>query len=260
MKKIKRTLVTVLALSLTLCSFTGCWDRKGSNDNEGSNSGKSGFFGIGETKYSAECNFFYSADKGHSYGDGTKEYEIGDTVYMKVKFKVTSNKKKASKVSVTLTIPKIDSVDAKYLDGQIITPEPDPINNVTTYTFTTNASKEAIDQECVIQFVPNAVGEVPMTLVFDDNVDPSYDKQSTLIFVEPKVEETTTNTTSTTTTTTTTSTTTITKTTTSTEESTSESSSEKNNDTGMTSIVVSTDTTTTAVEEETNIQDKTEEE
>ena len=33
--------------------------------------------------YDASSGFFYSSDKGHTYGDGTKEYEVGDTVYMK---------------------------------------------------------------------------------------------------------------------------------------------------------------------------------
>ena len=187
MKRIKRTLVTVLALSLALCSFVGCGD---SNDNGGTNTGKSGFLGIFETTYSATSDFFYSSDKGHSYGDGTKEYEIGDTVYMKVVFKVTSNKSKTSQVKVVLTIPSIDNVDAKYMDGQIITPNFDAVNNVTTYEFTANASETAVDQECVIKFVPNAVGEVPMTLVFDDNVDPSYDNQNTITFVEKTDEKT----------------------------------------------------------------------
>ena len=143
MKRIKRTLVTVLALSLALCSFVGCGD---SNDNGGTNTGKSGFLGIGETTYSATSDFFYSSDKGHSYGDGTKEYEIGDTIYMKVKFKVTSNKSKTSQVKVVLTIPSIDNVDAKYMDGEIITPNFDAVNNVTTYEFTANASETAVDQ------------------------------------------------------------------------------------------------------------------
>ncbi|MGN0594662.1 MAG: hypothetical protein ACI4I6_05850 [Hominimerdicola sp.] len=166
--KIKKGTVSALVVTaLAMSSFTAC----------------------GETTYSAASDFFYSADKGHTYGDGTKEYEIGDTVYMKVKFNVTSNKKKTSQVKVVLTIPSIDNVDAKYMDGQIITPNFDAVNNVTTYEFTANASETAIDQECVIQFVPNAVGEVPMTLVFDDNVDSSYDKQSTLIFVEKTEEE-----------------------------------------------------------------------
>ncbi|MCM1054553.1 MAG: hypothetical protein NC394_03425 [Bacteroides sp.] len=163
MKRAKRTLAAFLAAVLAVGSLTGC----------------------GETTYLAASDFFYSSDKGHTYGDGTKEYAIGDTVYMKVKFKVTSNEKKTSQVKVVLTIPNIQNVDAKYMDGQIITPNYDAVNNQTTYEFTANASEDAIEQECVIQFVPNAVGEVPMTLVFDDNVDSSYDKQSTLIFVEP---------------------------------------------------------------------------
>lgn len=141
-----------------------------------------------KTAYSAATSFSYSSDKGHSYGDGTKEYEVGDTVYMKVKFKVTSNKSKTSQVKVTLSIPKIENVDAKYMDGQVITPNFDAANNVTTYEFTANASKEAAEQECVIQFVPNAVGSVTMTLVYDDNLDSSYDIQSTLEFVEPTEE------------------------------------------------------------------------
>ena len=103
---------------------------------------------------------------------------------MKVKFMVTSNEKKTSQVKVVLTIPNIQNVDAKYMDGQVITPNFDAANNVTTYEFTANASKEPTEQECVIQFVPNAAGSVTMTLVYDDNVDSSYDIQSTLEFVE----------------------------------------------------------------------------
>lgn len=144
--------------------------------------------GLFSTTYTAQSGFFYSNDKGHSYGDGTKEYEIGETVYMKVKYIVTSNKKKNSQVKVVLSIPKVQNVDAKYMDGQVITPNFDAVNNVTTYEFTANASKNASAQECVIQFVPNAPGSVTMTLVYDDTIDSSYDIQSTLEFVEPRPE------------------------------------------------------------------------
>lgn len=168
MKNLKKIVAVILILSSVMTCLTGC----------------------GKPKYKASSDFLYSSDKGHTYGNGTKEYEIGDTVYMKVKYKVTSNQKKTSQVKVVLTIPNIKNVDAKYMDGQIITPNFDAVNNVTTYEFTANASKESAEQECVIQFVPNAVGTVKMTLVFDDNVDSSYDKQSTLEFVEAKEEST----------------------------------------------------------------------
>lgn len=166
MKNIKRITV-LLIMVFTMSSLTGC----------------------GETTYTADSNFSYSADKGHTYGDGTKEYAVGDTVYMKVKFKVNSNQKKTSQVKVVLSIPKVESVDAKYMDGQVITPNFDAANNVTTYEFTANASEDSNQQECVIQFVPNAVGSVTMTLVYDDNIDPSYDIQSTLEFVEKAKNE-----------------------------------------------------------------------
>ena len=167
MNKIKKILASLLIVVATM-SLTAC--------------------SLFTTTYTAASGFFYSSDKGHSYGDGTKEYAVGETVYMKVKFKVSSDKKKTSQVKVVLTIPNVQNVDAKYMDGQVITPNFDAVNNVTTYEFTANASKNANEQECVIQFVPNAPGSVTMTLVYDDNVDSSYDIQSTLEFVEAKPE------------------------------------------------------------------------
>ena len=166
MKKIKRIFASILFVALTAVTLSGCtmpWTK---------------------TTYTAASGFFYSGDKGHTYGDGTKEYAVGETVYMKVKMKVTTNKSKTSQVTATLSIPNVQNVDAKYMDGQVITPNFDAANNVTTYEFTVNASEEASEQECVIQFVPNAVGSITMTLVYDDNVDSSYDIQSTLEFVE----------------------------------------------------------------------------
>ena len=44
--------------------------------------------------YSAVSGFYYSGDKGHTYGDGTKEYVIGETVYMEAKYRVASNESK----------------------------------------------------------------------------------------------------------------------------------------------------------------------
>lgn len=162
MNKIRKTLVSVLIVVMAMLSLTAC----------------------GKVTYTAASGFYYSSDKGHSYGDGTKEYAVGETVYMKVKFKVTSSQKKTSQVKVVLSIPNVQNVDAKYMDGQVITPNFDAVNNVTTYEFTANAAKEANESECVIQFVPNAPGSVTMKLIYDDNVDPSYDIQSTLEFVE----------------------------------------------------------------------------
>lgn len=171
MRRFQEKFTMLLVTALLMTSLSGC-----------SNPFK-------KTTYSATSGFFYSSDKGHTYGDSTKEYAVGETVYMKVIFKVTSNKSKTSQVHAVLTIPNIESVDAKYMDGQVITPNFDAANNVTTYEFTANASKESNEVECVVQFIPNAVGSVTMTLIYDDSVDPSYDIQSTLEFVEEETME-----------------------------------------------------------------------
>ena len=36
--------------------------------------------------YSAVSGFYYSGDKGHTYGDGTKEYVIGENFNLKKTF------------------------------------------------------------------------------------------------------------------------------------------------------------------------------
>ena len=153
----------------------------------------------GETIYVAVSDFSYSYDKGHSYGNGTKEYAVGETIYLKVKAKVTSNKEEPSTISMKLTIPCITSLDAKYYDGQPITPTYDAVNNVTTYEFTITAAMNAQEWEFVFQFTPNENAFVPhtdvtelevrMVLEFDDNVGSMYDKQNTIKFVASSEEE-----------------------------------------------------------------------
>ena len=74
------------------------------------------FVGCGEVTYTAAAEFFYSADKGETYGNRTKEYAVGETVYMQVIVKVQSTSKTAEDIHVALTIPNITAVDSKYYD------------------------------------------------------------------------------------------------------------------------------------------------
>lgn len=176
MKKITTLLLTVIVMMSACVGLIGCGKDKSED---------------GQTYYVAAADFFYSNDKGHSYGNGTKEYQVGETVYMKVKAKVTSNKEVPETVKVMLTIPNITALDAKYYDGQPITPTYDAVQNITTYEFTITAALNAQEWEFVFQFIPNAEAEVSMKLVFDDHLDPMYDKQNTVKFVleEKKIEE-----------------------------------------------------------------------
>lgn len=136
-------------------------------------------------EYTASSEFYYSSDAGKTYGNRTKEFNVGETVYMQLIVKVDSTSKNAEEVTVTLTIPSITAVDAKYYDGQPITPVPDEINNLTSYTFTVIASNNSSEWNFVFQFIPNSPGEITITLEFDDNVPAIYDKQNTVKFIEP---------------------------------------------------------------------------
>ena len=183
MKKLIMFLISAILMMGACIGLAGC------KDDDSSNNGGS------QTYYVAAADFFYSEDKGHTYGNGTKEYEVGEvgdtdkTVYMKVKAKVTSNKEVPETIKIKLTIPNITSIDAKYYDGQPITPTYDAVQNVTTYEFTITAALNAQEWEFVFQFIPNAEAEVRMTLEFDDKVDSLYDKQNTVKFVKASTGE-----------------------------------------------------------------------
>ena len=91
-------------------------------------------------------------------------------------------------VGVTLTIPYVQDVVSKYMDGQIITPEVDELNHTTTYNFTVIASKNSSETNFVFKFIPTKATDITITLTFDDKVSSIYDKQNTITFIEHKDE------------------------------------------------------------------------
>ncbi len=142
-----------------------------------------------KTIYNAASEFYWSSDAGATYGNRTKEYEVGENVYMQLIVRVESNKKEQKTIGITLNIPYVQDVVSKYMDGQIITPEVDEINHITTYNFSVIASKNSLETNFVFRFIPTKATDITITLEFDDNVDPLYDKQNTITFIEPKTDD-----------------------------------------------------------------------
>lgn len=136
-----------------------------------------------DSTYTVDSQFYYSSDAGHTYGNATKEFVVGETVYMKLITTIQSSAEEAEVVKVKLSIPYITSVDAKYYDGQIITPVYDPVQNVTIYEFNVPTNAPADVGTFVFQFVPNSEAEVRLLLEFDDKISSIYDKQNTVKFV-----------------------------------------------------------------------------
>ena len=144
--------------------------------------------GCDKTTYTVASEFYWSADAGATYGNRTKEYEVGENVYMQLIVRVESSSKKQEEVGVTLTIPYVQDVVSKYMDGQIITPEVDELNHTTTYNFTVIASKNSSETNFVFKFIPTKATDITITLTFDDKVSSIYDKQNTITFIEHKDE------------------------------------------------------------------------
>ena len=172
MKKIVKkisTLILSLFIGLTaMVSLTGCDET---------------------VEYDASCKFYWSADGGATYVDGSKEYEVGENVYMQLKVKVNSTSEKQQKVNVTLTIPYVQDVVSKYYDGQVITPEYDELNHIAVYNFTVIASSTAKEEVLIFKFIPTKATDITLKLTFDDTIDEMFDKQNTITFIDPVVTE-----------------------------------------------------------------------
>ena len=163
-KKIKSIITNLILCVITIISLTSC--------------------GV---EYTAASEFYWSDDAGASYGNRTKEYEIGENVYMQLIIRVESTKKEHEAIKVTLTIPYVKDVVSKYMDGQVITPEVDEINQITTYNFTVIACENSKETNFVFRFIPTKATDITLKLTFDDKISPVYDKQNTITFVEPEI-------------------------------------------------------------------------
>lgn len=139
--------------------------------------------------YVADAKFYWSSDGGATYVNQTKEYEVGENAYMQLIVGVKNPSVFQKEIKVSLEIPYVKDIESKYMDGQIITPNVDEVNSVTTYDFTVISDSKGSEQNFVFKFVPIKASDITLKLTFDDNVKPLYDKQNTVTFVNPVVED-----------------------------------------------------------------------
>jgi hypothetical protein len=136
-----------------------------------------------------EVSFFYSVDGGRTYSDGNKELPVGEVIYARIYIRINTNNSNSYFVNTDVRIPNVEGIEAFYNSGQVITPDDDKLNNWVTWTATIIASANAAQELLTFKFVPLTPSSQTIFVLFDENVLSLYDKQDTVTFVSPEVED-----------------------------------------------------------------------
>jgi hypothetical protein len=145
-------------------------------------------------RYQGNVEFFFSNDGGARYGREGRIFYSDETILMQVRFSVTIVNRRlftpaTSQVSAVLTIPNIDAVDVIYMEGQIVEPVIDRVNNVIKYEYTMTAESNPTEQRIVFQLKPSDIASLRMTFEFDEELDinPTSNSQHTVEFIEREI-------------------------------------------------------------------------
>jgi hypothetical protein len=145
-------------------------------------------------RYQGNVEFYFSNDGGARYGREGRIFYSDETILMQVRFSVTIVNRRlftsaTSQVSAVLTIPNIDAVDVIYMEGQIVDPVIDHVNNVMKYEYTMTAESNPAEQRIVFQLKPNDIASLRMTFEFDEDLDinPTSNSQHTVEFIEREI-------------------------------------------------------------------------
>lgn len=171
MKKIISTLLAGIMTIGGMLALSGC-----NGDKSGNNVFKK------EITYKVVTeDFFFSTDNGATYGNRRVEFEVGKSVYMQVVICIESSDSKPHEIQGEFIMPYVDSLNARYLKGQEITPSTDYANKITKYPFVITTNE---DWTFFFELTPNSAGTLDMKLTFDDQIDEKYDMTNTIKMVE----------------------------------------------------------------------------
>lgn len=172
MKKFLTGLVAAAILVISALTITACND---------------------DVIYQATTRFLYSVNGGTSWSETLQEVEVNSTYYLAVEMQVVQSKETKSEniIKADITIPNTNILDC-YLDdhpGISITGTPDPINNSITYTFDVVAGTSPAKFRVIFECTPLAEGKASIYVVYDDNVNSSWDATGTIKYVNSSSKE-----------------------------------------------------------------------
>ena len=133
-----------------------------------------------QSSYTADVDFFYSVDNGQTFKSNSVMFNVGQNVLMKTEISVEASKTEQKNIHVILTMPKTEAVEISFMEGPTVSPTTDPVTGAVSYDFAIPASGNI---SVVFALLANEEAEISMSLKFDDNIDPAYDKIETICFV-----------------------------------------------------------------------------
>ena len=133
-----------------------------------------------QSSYTADVDFFYSVDNGQTFKSNSVMFNVGQNVLMKTEISVEASEVKQKNIHAILTLPKTETVEISYMGGPTVSPAIDPVTGAVSYDFSILASGNI---SVVFALLANEEAEISMSLKFDDNIDPAYDKIETICFV-----------------------------------------------------------------------------
>ena len=137
-------------------------------------------------KYETITKITYSTDGGYNYREGIQEINVNQEYYMCIEMQILASKDNTAKTIKTTIVVEYTSVVSCYLDdhpGQPITGQQDNINNTITYQFDVPASTAPAKFRVIFRCIPAAVGTFQTVVMYDDNIDPAWDKTENIRYV-----------------------------------------------------------------------------
>ncbi len=151
---------------------------------------KKGFF---DATFTVDTTISYSDgnDNNWAYGNQRKEFSATNDCYVRVGSTAITDKKKGvdEVVTVTYRFTGVENCKVELTDGigtELNSEDP----NIKEFEgkLYPKKKKQAKESIAIFKYNPSGEGSITIEVIYDDNIDPQYDKRNTVYFVRNKTQ------------------------------------------------------------------------
>lgn len=137
--------------------------------------------------------FYYSSDDGVSYRPEARRLTVDTPMLMKIIITVGGTKLESQSIHGTIAIPQNMNMDFLDAIGATVTDGKASDSNVATYDFDVQANFVSVSPlnqvELIFAFTPKEEAKHTITVTFDDQVAPKYDRTHSVLFVASETDD-----------------------------------------------------------------------